>query len=60
MEAILKVISIFIALLAIVNGTYVIYMPPSGDEVAGLAIMAIGIIIIIGVLWISRRQEQKR
>ena len=60
MEAILKVISFFIALLAIVNGAYVIYMPPSGDEPVGLAIMAVGIIIFIGVLWISREQDKKQ
>ena len=42
MEAIIKVISFFIALFVIANGVYVIYMPPNGDEPQGLAIIAIG------------------
>jgi multisubunit Na+/H+ antiporter MnhC subunit len=58
MEAILKVISLFIALFMIVNGVYVIYMPPTGDEPQGLAIIAMGIFIIIAVMWIARLQER--
>ncbi len=58
MEAIVKVISFFIALLAIANGAYVVYMPPSGDELVGYAIMLIGILILIGVLWYSRMQDK--
>jgi hypothetical protein len=59
MEAILKVILFFIALLAIVNGAYIIYMPPEGDAVTGLVIMAVGVLIIIGVIWISRVHDRK-
>jgi multisubunit Na+/H+ antiporter MnhC subunit len=58
MEAILKVISLFIALFMIVNGVYVIYMPPTGDEPQGLAIIAMGIFIFIAVMWIARLQER--
>ena len=58
MEAIIKVISFFIALFVIANGVYVIYMPPNGDEPQGLAIIAIGIFIFIAVLWIARLEEQ--
>ncbi len=58
MEAILKVISFFIALFMIVNGAYVAYVPPGGDELQGFAIIAVGIFIFIAVLWISRIQEQ--
>lgn len=59
MEAILKVISFFIALFVIVNGAYVVYMPPGGDEPQGLAIIATGVFIIIAVLAIARMQERK-
>jgi hypothetical protein len=60
MEAIIKVISFFIALLAIVNGAYVVYMPPAGDEMMGFTIMAIGILLFAGILWYSRMQEAQR
>lgn len=60
MEAILKVISFFIALFVIVNGAYVVYMPPGGDEAQGIAIIAVGFFIVIAVFWISRMQERAR
>jgi hypothetical protein len=60
MEAILKIISFFIALFVIANGVYTVYMPPVGDEPAGLGIVAIGIFIFIIVMWISRMQDQMR
>lgn len=58
MEAILKVISFFIALFMVANGIYVMYMPPSGDEPQGLAIIMMGIFIFIAVLWISHLQDK--
>jgi multisubunit Na+/H+ antiporter MnhC subunit len=58
MEAILKVISFFIALFMVANGVYVMYMPPYGDEMQGIAIIMMGIFIFIAVIWISRLQEQ--
>jgi ABC-type Mn2+/Zn2+ transport system permease subunit len=58
MEAILKVISFFIALFMVVNGVYVMYMPPTGDEPQGLAIIAMGFFVFIAVMWISRLQDQ--
>ena len=57
MEALLKVISFFIALFVIANGVYVFFMPPSGDEPQGLAIMAIGLLIPVMVLYIARLEE---
>ena len=59
MEVIIKVISFFVALFVIANGVYTVYMPPSGDEPLGLAIVAVGIGVFIGVMWISRMQDQK-
>jgi hypothetical protein len=47
MEVIVKVISMFIALFVIVNGIWVAYMPPFGDEPVGYAIIAVGIFIPI-------------
>jgi hypothetical protein len=59
MEAVLKVISFFIALFVIINGAYVVCMPPGGDEPQGLAIIATGVFIVIAVLAIARMQERK-
>jgi hypothetical protein len=58
MEALLKVLSFFIALFVIANGVYVYFMPPTGDEPQGLAIIAIGIFIPILVLFIARIEER--
>jgi Zn-dependent protease with chaperone function len=59
MEVILKVISFFVALFVIANGVYTVFMPPSGDEAAGLAIIIVGIFISIIVMWISRSQDEE-
>jgi hypothetical protein len=58
MEAILKVISFFIALFVIANGVYVFFMPPNGDEPQGLALIAIGIFIPVLVLFMAKIEER--
>jgi hypothetical protein len=58
MEAVLKVISFFIAVFMVANGIYVVYMPPYGDEMQGIAIIMMGVFIFIAVIWISRLQDQ--
>ena len=58
MEALLKVLSFFIALFVIANGVYVCFMPPTGDEPQGLAIIAIGIFIPVLVLFMARIEER--
>ena len=58
MEAILKVISFFIALFVIANGVYVFFMPPGGDEPQGLALIAIGIFIPVLVLFMAKIEER--
>ena len=58
MEAILKVISFFIALFVIADGVYVFFMPPGGDEPQGLALIAIGIFIPILVLFMAKIEER--
>ncbi|MDO8873870.1 MAG: hypothetical protein Q7V05_14245 [Methanoregula sp.] len=57
MEAILKVICFFVGLFVIVNGVWVVYMPPFGDEPVGLAIIAVGIFIPILTLLVARKTE---
>jgi hypothetical protein len=57
MEAIVKVISFFIALFVITNGIWVAYMPPYGDEPVGYAIIAMGIFIPIITLNIAKLGE---
>ena len=41
------IIGSIIALFVILNGIYVITYPPSGDELQGYALIAIGIFIIL-------------
>lgn len=60
METVLKVISFFIALFVVTNGVYIMYLPPGGDELQGVAIIAVGIFIFIAVLWFSRIQGKLR
>ncbi len=59
MEAIVKIISIFIALFVIANGIWVAYMPPYGDEQIGYAIIAVGIFIPILTLYVARLGESR-
>ena len=59
METIIKVISCFIALFVIVNGIWVAYMPPYGDEPIGYAIIAIGIFIPIITLYVANLGESR-
>ena len=59
MELILKVLSFFIALFVIANGVWVFFMPPGGDEPAGLAIIAVGIFIPIITLSVARIGERR-
>jgi hypothetical protein len=59
MEAIIKVICFFIALFVIMNGVWVAYMPPYGDEPVGLAIIAVGIFIPIITLHVAKLGESR-
>jgi hypothetical protein len=59
MEAIIKVISFFIALFVIVNGIWVAYMPPYGDEPIGIAIIAMGLFIPIITLYVAKLGESR-
>jgi hypothetical protein len=47
MQIILKILCYFISLFVLVNGIYVYFMPPFGDEPQALAIIAVGIFIAI-------------
>lgn len=57
METIIKVICFFVGLFVIVNGVWVFFMPPYGDEPVGLAIIAIGIFIPIITLTVAKKSE---
>ena len=59
METIIKVMSFFIALFVIANGIWVVYMSPFGDEPAGMAIIAAGILIPIIVLSVAKLGERR-
>lgn len=59
METIIKVISFFIALFVIVNGIWVAFMPPFGDEPVGFAIIAIGIFIPVITLYMAKLGESR-
>ncbi|NLD57919.1 MAG: hypothetical protein GX651_07285 [Methanomicrobiales archaeon] len=58
MEAIVKVISIFVALFVIANGAWVAFMPPSGDEPVGLAIVVVGIAIPVITFYVAKQEER--
>jgi uncharacterized membrane protein len=57
MEAIIKVISCFIGLFAVVNGIWIIMTPPYGDEWQGYAIIIAGILIPLVILILGRGKE---
>jgi hypothetical protein len=59
METIIKVVCFFLGLFVIVNGVWVAFMPPSGDEPVGLAIIAVGIFIPIITLSVAKRDEHR-
>ncbi len=54
MQTILKILCFFISLFVIVNGIYVFFMPPAGDEPVALAIIAVGIFIAILTAYVAR------
>ncbi len=53
MQTIVKFICLFVSLFVIVNGLGVYYLPPSGDELAGVVIVAVGIIAVILTLFVA-------
>lgn len=59
MEAIVKVISLFLGLFCIANGIWVAYQPPLGDELIGAAIIVIGIVIPVVTLLYARMDESR-
>ena len=54
MQLILKILCYFISLFVIVNGIYVFFMLPVGDEPQALAIIAVGIFIAILTAYVAR------
>jgi len=58
MQAILKVLSFFIGFFVIANGLYIVLMPPFGDEPQGYVIIAVGIVIPIITLFVSRMDDR--
>lgn len=59
MGSIIKVISFFIALFVIINGIWVVLMPPFGDELTGYIIIAVGIFIPIITLYLEKKDESR-
>jgi hypothetical protein len=59
METIIKIIFIFIGLFVIANGVWVILMPPFGDELTGIVIIAAGICIPVITLSITKKNESR-
>jgi len=53
MQTIVKFICLFVSLFVIVNGLGVYYLPPSGDELTGVVIVAVGIIAAILTLFVA-------
>lgn len=59
MEAIVKVISVFIGVFVFANGIWVAWQPPFGDEPIGYSIMAVGIFIPILTLYMAQLGERR-
>jgi hypothetical protein len=59
MHILLKIISIFIGLFAIVNGAWIVAKPPFGDEPQGYAIVAAGVFIPLITYYIARINERR-
>jgi len=59
MQTILKVLGFIIGLFAIVNGLFIVIMPPFGDEPQGYAIIAVGIFIPIITLYVARIDDRR-
>ena len=59
MEAIIKVISVFIGLFAIANGVWVAWQPPYGDEPIGYTIIIIGVLIPLVTLYIGGISDRR-
>ena len=57
MQAILKVLSVFIGFFVIANGLYIFFMPPFGDEPLGYGMIAVGIIIPILTFYVGRNDD---
>lgn len=58
MQAIIKVLAFLIGLFVIANGVFLVLMPPFGDEPQGYAIIAVGIVIPIITMYVSRIDDR--
>ncbi|MDD4137616.1 MAG: hypothetical protein PHT99_06965 [Methanoregula sp.] len=58
MQAILKVMSCLIGFFVIVNGIWIVLMPPFSDEPQGYAIIAIGLFIPVITLYVARMDNR--
>lgn len=59
MQTILKVLGFLIGLFVIVNGIFIVLMPPFGDEPQGYAIIAVGIFIPLVILYVARLEDRR-
>ena len=57
MQTILKVFSVFIGIFIIANGTWVVVMPPYGDEAFGVAVIAVGLAIPALTLYVAAERR---
>ena len=58
MQTIMKAFSVFIGIFVIAKGTWVEVMLPYGDEVFGVAIIAVGLAIPALTLYVARKDEE--
>lgn len=59
-DSIVKCGSIVLALCVIAASTWVLAMPPAGDETQGIALMAIGFFMLAVVYYITRIGQKYR
>jgi len=57
-DNIVKYGSIILALCVIAASTWVLVMPPAGDEIQGMVLMAIGFFMLVVVYYITRIERK--
>jgi len=59
MQTIIKIICYFVAVFVMINGIWVAFTPPFGDEPVGMAIVAVGIFIGIITFSMAKMTESR-
>jgi hypothetical protein len=59
MHIIIKIIAIFVGLFVIVNGIWIVAMPPFGDEPQGYAIIGAGFVLPVITYYFTKIDDKR-